>query len=70
MSKLNVDRAVLALAGTLTLLGVLLAVLVSPWFLLLAGFVGLNQLQASLTRLCPAAAILRRLGVPNGCAFR
>jgi hypothetical protein len=66
---MNVDRAVLALAGTMTLLAVVLTALVSPWWLLLAGFVGLNQLQASLTGFCPAALILARLGVPPGCAF-
>ena len=33
----------LRLAGTMTLLAVLLAAIVSPWFLLLAVFVGLNQ---------------------------
>jgi len=66
---MNLDRAILSLAGTLTLVGVALAVLVSPWWLLLAGFVGLNQLQASITGICPAASILRRLGIPAGCAF-
>ena len=66
---MNIDRAVFALAGTLTLLSALLAVLVSPWWLLVAAFVGANQLQASLTGFCPAATILRRVGVPAGCAF-
>ena len=66
---MNVDRAVLVLAGTLTLLGTVLAALVSPWFLLLTGFVGFNQLQASLTGRCPAAWALARAGVPRGCAF-
>ncbi|MVU78064.1 DUF2892 domain-containing protein [Nocardia sp. ET3-3] len=66
---MNIDRAVLAVAGTVTLLGVVLAVAVSPWFLLLTAFAGVNQLQASLTGFCPAAILLRRLGVPRGCAF-
>lgn len=66
---MNIDRAVLGLAGTLTLLSAVLAVALSPWWLLLAGFVGINQLQASLTGWCPAAIILGRLGVPTGCAF-
>lgn len=67
---MNIDRAVLALAGTLTLAGVGLAALVSTWWLLLPAFVGANLLQASLTGLCPAAMVLRRFGVPAGCAFR
>ncbi|HWJ08941.1 MAG TPA: DUF2892 domain-containing protein [Nocardioides sp.] len=67
---MNVDRAVLALAGTLVLSGSLLAVLLSPWWLLLTGFVGANLLQSSVTGFCPAALVLQRLGVPAGCAFR
>lgn len=67
---MNLDRAIFALAGTLTLVSAGLAALVSPWWLLLTTFVGANQLQASITGLCPAAAILRRLGVRSGCAFR
>jgi hypothetical protein len=66
---MNIDRAVLALAGTLTLVSVVLAEILSPWWLLLAAFVGANQLQASLTGWCPAAIVLSRLGVPLGCAF-
>jgi len=66
---MNIDRAVLALAGTLTLTSALLAAVLSPWWLLLAAFVGANQLQASLTGWCPAALVLQRFGVPVGCAF-
>lgn len=67
---MNIDRAVFAIAGSFTLTSVVLAATVSPWWLLLAGFVGVNQLQASVTGICPAAAVLRRLGVPAGAAFR
>jgi len=67
---MNLDRAVLSLAGTMILLSALLSALVSPWWLLLTVFVGLNLLQSSITGFCPAASIFRRLGVPGGCAFR
>ncbi|RYP89067.1 DUF2892 domain-containing protein [Nocardioides guangzhouensis] len=67
---MNVDRAVLALAGTIVLLSVLLGVLLSPWWLALTAFVGLNLLQSSVTGSCPAAVVLRRFGVSSGCAFR
>ncbi|CAM3571278.1 DUF2892 domain-containing protein [Nocardioides marinus] len=67
---MNLDRAVLALAGTITLVSALLAALVSPWWLLLTAFVGLNLLQSSVTGFCPAAAVFRRLGLSSGCAFR
>lgn len=67
---MNIDRAVMALAGSLTLLGVVLAAFASPRWLALPAFVGLNLLQASFTGFCPAALALRRAGVPTGCAFR
>ncbi|WP_182380189.1 DUF2892 domain-containing protein [Nocardioides sp. WS12] len=67
---MNIDRAVFALAGTLVLVSVALATLLSPWWLLLAAFAGANLLQSSITGFCPAALILRRFGVQSGCAFR
>ncbi len=67
---MNLDRAVFALAGTMTLISALLAALISPWWLLLTGFVGLNLLQSAITGYCPAATILHRFGVASGCAFR
>jgi hypothetical protein len=66
---MNLDRAVLTVAGTVTLVSALLTAAVSPWWLLLTTFVGLNLLQSSVTGFCPAAIVLRRLGVPGGCAF-
>lgn len=66
---MNIDRVVLGFAGTMVLLGVALAWLVSPWWLLLPAFVGANLLQSSFTGFCPLARILRRLGARPGCAF-
>ncbi|MGD9960997.1 YgaP family membrane protein [Nocardioides sp.] len=66
---MNLDRAVLAVAGSVVLLSVLLTVTVSTWWILLTAFVGLNLLQSSLTGFCPAAIVLRRFGVVSGCAF-
>lgn len=67
---MNIDRIVLAIAGTGVLAGLALAQLVSPWWLLLSAGIGLNLLQASVTGLCPAAILLKRLGVAPGCAFK
>ena len=67
---MNLDRAVLTLAGTMTLLSAVLAAAFSPWWLLLTAFVGLNLLQSSVTGFCPAASIFRRFGLSSGCAFR
>jgi len=66
---MTIDRIVLAFAGTVVLLGLLLGVVVSAWWLLLAAFVGLNLLQSAFTGFCPLALILKRLGVKPGVAF-
>lgn len=55
------ERVLFALAGTMTLLSVLLAALVSPWFLLLTAFVGVNQWLYVVVGACPASLILRGL---------
>jgi hypothetical protein len=55
------ERVLFALAGTVTLLSAVLTVAVSPWFLLLTAFVGINQWLYVLVRACPASVILRRV---------
>ncbi len=59
---MTVSQAVMAFAGFMVLLSVLLTVTVSPYFVWLTVFVGANLLQSAFTGLCPAAAIMRRLG--------
>jgi hypothetical protein len=54
------ERVLFALAGTMTLLSAALAVVVSPWFLLLTAFVGANQWLYVLVGACPASIVLRR----------
>jgi hypothetical protein len=66
---MNIDRAVLAFAGLMVLLSLLLAWWLSPYWLLLTVFVGLNMLQASLTGICPAAMLFAKLGLKPGNAF-
>jgi hypothetical protein len=66
---MNIDRAVFVLAGSLTLASVALAWLVSPYWLLLAAFVGANQLQAAFSGFCPAAMIFHKFGLKPGPAF-
>ena len=67
---MNLDRAIFAFAGVMILASLALGHFVSPWWLLLTAFVGLNLLQASFTGFCPAAKVFARLGVPSGCAFK
>jgi len=54
------ERILFALAGTMTLLAVVLAATVSPWFLLLAAFVGVNQWLYVALGACPASLVLAR----------
>ena len=66
---MNIDRAVLTLAGSMVLLSLALTWLFSPYWLLLTAFVGANLLQAAFTGFCPAAIIFRKLGMKTGPAF-
>lgn len=63
------ERALFALAGTVTLVSAALGAFVSPWFLLLTAFVGLSQWSYVIAGECPASIVLRRLaGLEPGCA--
>lgn len=66
---MNLDRAVLAFAGSMILLSVVLTYFISPWWLLLTLFVGLNMLQSAFTGFCPAAMLFARLGIKPGNAY-
>jgi hypothetical protein len=59
-ARIPLTRALFALAGTMTLVSIALGVLVSPWFLLLAAFVGLSQWTYVAFGACPASLLLQR----------
>jgi hypothetical protein len=61
------ERMLFALAGTMTLLSALLAAVISPWFLLLTAFVGINQWLYVTVGGCPASLVLERVGVATRC---
>lgn len=67
---MTIDRAVMMFAGFMVLLSVALTFYVSPWFILFTIFIGLNQIQASITGFCPAALVFRKFGCPAGVAFK
>lgn len=67
---MNLDRAVMAFAGVMVLASLALTRYVSPHWVWLTVFVGLNLIQASITGFCPAAKIFKAAGVREGCAFR
>lgn len=66
---MSLDRMVLAFAGIMTLLSVVLTVYVSQYFLWFTVFIGANLLQSAFTGFCPAAMIFKKLGVKPGKAF-
>jgi hypothetical protein len=63
------ERILFALAGTMALLSALLAATVSPWFLLLTAFVGVNQWLYVVFGNCPASLVLGRFGVTRTCRW-
>jgi DUF2892 family protein len=66
---MSIDRAVMAFAGAVILVSLLLSQLFSPYWLLLTAFAGANMLQASFTGFCPAAIVFKKLGCRAGTAF-
>lgn len=66
---MNIDRFVMAFAGTMILISLLLSWLYSPYWLWFTAFVGANVLQASFTGFCPLAILLKKAGVKPGKAF-
>lgn len=59
----TVERGLRLMAGTVILLSVVLTLTVSPHFVWLTVFVGLNLLQSAFTNWCPAMTILKKLGL-------
>ena len=59
---MKTESLVRILAGSMILISVALAYFVSPWWLLLSCFVGVNLIQSALTGFCPPTFILTKLG--------
>lgn len=57
------ERIVRAVAGTLVLISIVLSLTINLQWLWLAGFVGFNLLQSSISRFCPLEKILDKWGV-------
>jgi len=66
---MSIDRIVLAFAGVVILVSVLLSVYHNVNWLWLTGFVGVNLLQSAFTGFCPLAMILKKFGAKPGEAF-
>ena len=59
---MKTENLVRVLAGSMTLLSVALVYFVSPWWLLLTCFVGVNLIQSAFTGFCPPTILLTKLG--------
>ncbi|MCJ8500939.1 YgaP family membrane protein [Desulfatitalea alkaliphila] len=66
---MTIDRIVMAFAGAMVFITVLLSLFHSTYWLILTGFVGANLLQAAFTGFCPLAWMLKKLGIRPGVAF-
>ncbi len=60
-APIDLQRQVQIGAGLLVLSGVLLSLVVSPWFILLSAFVGAGLMTAGITGFCGMARILTRM---------
>jgi hypothetical protein len=58
---MKTESLIRILAGTLVLLSLALTYFFNPWWLALAGFVGVNLIQSAFTGFCPAEIIIRKL---------
>ncbi|MFZ0633620.1 MAG: DUF2892 domain-containing protein [Acidobacteriaceae bacterium] len=67
---MTVERAVRLLAGIMVLISLALARWVSPEWLWLTVFVGLNLLQSALTNWCPAMTVFTWMGLPSAATPR
>lgn len=65
---MTVERALRLMAGIVILVSLALAHYVSPYWLWLTAFVGLNLLQSAFTNWCPAMSIFRAIGLKESVA--
>lgn len=69
-TKWPLERVLFALAGSMALLSVVLVAVVSPWFLILTAFVGINQWAYVAFAACPASFVLKRIGIQPQCGWK
>ncbi len=62
-STMTIERGLRLVAGVVVLTSVLLGVFLSPYWLLLTAFAGVNLLQSAFTDWCPMVWLLARIGL-------
>lgn len=63
------ERVLFAIAGSVALASAALGAFVSPWFLVLTAFAGVNQWAFAVFGACPASLVLQRFGL-RSCQSR
>ena len=63
---MTIENGVRVMAGIMILVSVALVHFLSPWWLIFTAFIGLNLIQSAFTGICPANAIMRKLGCKEG----
>ena len=63
VNRMSVERTIMAFAGFMVLLSVVLTAIVSHHFIWLTVFVGANLFQSAFTGFCPAAMVMKKLGL-------
>ena len=63
---MSLDNAVRAFAGTMVLISLALTYFVSHHFVWLTVFIGFNLIQSAFTGICPAAMVMKKLGIGRG----
>jgi len=67
---MTVERALRFMAGMMILLSAALTYWVSPYWIWLTVFVGLNLFQSAFTNWCPAMSIFRAIGLKDAVCTR
>jgi len=62
---MTLERAIMAFAGIMVGVSLILTAWVSPYFVWLTAFIALNMVQSSFTGFCPAAKLLKAVGLRN-----
>ena len=63
---MTIEHKIRVLAGSMILISLALAHWVSPWWMLLTAFVGVNLIQSAFTGFCPPEILLRKWNAKNG----
>lgn len=62
------ERIVWMVAGVMTLGSVILGIYFSPYWFILTGIVGINQIILSFTGFCPMTVMLNKFGIKSRIA--